>query len=58
MDSESGLIYAYAYGPGFKSSYQPSIINQSIIYLSQATWPIHRNSHTRTQYTITQKKEK
>jgi len=27
-------------------------INQSIIYLSQATWPIHRHSHTRTQYTI------
>ena len=28
-----------------------------IIYLSQATWPIHRQSHTRTQYTIIQKKE-
>jgi len=31
--------------------------NYQIIYLSQATWPIHRHSHTRTQYTIIQKKE-
>ena len=33
------------------------IKSNQIIYLSQATWPIHRHSHTRTQYTIIQKKE-
>ena len=34
-----------------------SEISFIIINLSQATWPIHRHSHTRTQYTIIQKKE-
>jgi len=33
------------------------IKSNQIIYLSQATWPIHRHSHTRTQYTMIQKKK-
>ena len=57
------------YVPELKVTYKPDsrqqigesrlcMTDQSIIYLSQATWPMHRHSHTRTQYTIIQKKEK